>query len=113
MFYYHYETTGCYPGKGDIETLSDKIRKEETMDPTSNITDYPEKPDYEYHEIKAYNIGSKDKETNEEKKLYFLMIPEESFMSYVKSHNGRVNTTIHFEFRKGCNFKGLVLRSFN
>lgn len=108
MYYYHYETTGKYPEKRDILTLDDIVTEKETSDPVSYIKEYPEKADYEYHEIKAFNLGTKDENTLDQRKLYLVKIPEETFMTYVKEHKGSVNTTIASLFAKAvdrCSFE--------
>lgn len=100
MYYYHYEITGRYPEKRDIKTIFDPQEKEETENPVSKIKEYPEKADYSYHEIKAFNLGKRDKDTFDQRKLYLVKIPEESLMTYVKEHKGSVNTTIASLFAK-------------
>ena len=94
MYYYHFETTGEYPDKTDILTLDDPISPKEYKNPVEDIKEYPDKPDYEYHEIKAYNLGLRDYDTPNEKKIYLITISEDQFADYAKAHKGSINTTI-------------------
>lgn len=94
MYYYHFETTGEYPDKTDILTIDDPISPEEYKNPVEDIKEYPDKPDYEYHEIKAYNLGARDYDTPNEKKIYLITISEDQFADYAKAHKGSINTTI-------------------
>lgn len=84
LYYYHKETTGVYPSKKDILTLDDPVSPEEYKNPVADIREYPDKPDWEYHEIKAFNLGSQDRNTPDKRKLYFITIPEDRFASYAK-----------------------------
>ncbi len=100
LYYYHKETTGVFPVKKDILTLDDPVSPEEYKNPVADIREYPDKPDWEYHEIKAFNLGEQERHTPDERKLYFLTIPEEQFASYAKEHKGSINTTIAALFAK-------------
>ncbi len=91
LYYYLCDVTGLSLAPDGIRLIDSEISEEEYRDPFEMIKSYPAKAFYEYQPVKAFSLGSENRDTLGHQTSFFIKVNEKDFMNYIKENDGTPN----------------------